>query len=349
MRSLCWEPQCSIFIKGEPCIMKPSGRLETERARESATYTSPVLSILMVSYNSRDVLSECLPSIGRNISMPFEVVLVDNNSTDGTAQYIREFHPWVRLIQSSANLGFSGGNNRAAREAKGMYFLLLNCDTILLTDVADGISILDKDHHVGIVGARMYGPHGQIRPSTAHFPSPWRLWKFSWQWSKPLARPYGPPDLSAFRHDWVEASLLLTTRENWFAVGGMDENGFMYGEDVELCANTAQQGRLTVLCAKLMYIHLGGYTVDRMTHGYAGYRRFHASCSDPFTRWRADTVLLAGLVPRLIVYGFLAALTGRKTLLHKYKQFWRVLRHWNETSPRPSTRLPVSSSSTCDN
>ena len=327
--------------------MTPRGRLVTEQ--ENATYTDPVLSILLVSYNSRDVLSECLLSIRRHISMPFEVVLVDNNSTDGTVQYIRECHPWVRLIQGSTNLGFSGGNNRAAREARGMYFLLLNCDTILLTDVAPGISILERDHRVGIVGARMYGSHGQIRPSTAHFPSPWRLWKFSWQWSKPLARPYGAPDLSAFRHDWVEASLLLTTRENWFAVGGMDESGFMYGEDVEFCANTAQQGRLTVLCAKLMYIHFGGYTIDRMTHGYAGYRRFHASCSDPFTRLQADTVLLAGLVPRLVVYGFLAALTGKKTLLLKYKQFWRVLRHWNETAPRPSTRLPVSSSSTCDN
>jgi GT2 family glycosyltransferase len=328
--------------------MMPIGQLATERREELSTQADPILSILMVSYNSRSVLAECLLSIRRHISIPFEVVLVDNNSSDGTAQYIQECYPWVRLIKSPTNLGFTRGNNIAARESRGTYLLLLNCDTILLTDVTPGICILERDHHVGVVGARMYGSHGEIRPSTAHFPSPWRLWKFSWQWSKPLARPYGASNLSAFRHDWVEASLLLTTRENWLAVGGMDESGFMYGEDVEFCANSAQQGRLTVLCTKLMYIHFGGYTVDRMTHGYAGYRRFHASCSDPFTRWQADTVLLAGLAPRLFVYGILAALTRKKSLRVKYKKFWDVLRHWNETAPRPSTRLPFSSSSKCN-
>ena len=244
-------------------------------AREGASMDAdPILSILVISYNSRSFLDECLLSIKRHISVPFEVVLVDNNSSDGTPQYVRERYPWVRLIESAHNLGFAGGNNRAARESKGTYLLLLNCDTILLTDVTPALRILEKDSRVGVVGARMYGLDGEPRPSTAHFPCPWRLWKFTWQWSSPLARPFGAPDLSAFRHDWVEGSFLLTTRENWLGVGGMDESGFMYGEDVEFCANLAQQGRLTVLCARVMYVHFGGYTVERMIHGYAGYRRF---------------------------------------------------------------------------
>jgi GT2 family glycosyltransferase len=322
--------------------MKLAEHVPKQPKETASRDADPLLSILLVSYNSRRFIEDCLLSIRRHVSVTFEVVLVDNNSVDGTAQYVREHHPWVRLVASDRNLGFTGGNNRAARESKGTYLLLLNCDTILLTDVTSGIHILETDHLVGVVGARMYGVHGETRPSTAHFPCPWRLWKFTWQWSKPTARPYGAPDLTAFRHDWVEGSFLMTTRRNWFDLDGMDESGFMYAEDVEFCAHSAQLGRLCVLCTKMMCIHFGGYTVDRMAHGYAGYRRFHASCSDPFTRWRADMVLLLGLVPRLVVYGFLAALTRDAGLTRKYKKFWDVLWHWNELAPRPSTRRPLS-------
>jgi GT2 family glycosyltransferase len=306
---------------------------------------NPVLSILLVSYNSKEFLDDCLLSIRRQISISYEVVLVDNDSSDGTPEYIRRHYPWVRLVESGKNLGFTGGNNLAARESRGKYLLLLNCDTILLTDAAPGIHILEADPLVGVVGARMYGRHGEPRPSTGHFPCPWRLWKLRWQWSSPIAKPYGAPELSAFRHDWVEGSFILTTRENWFSVGGMDESGFMYGEDVEFCGHSAQRGMLTVLCARIMYIHFGGYTVERMAHAYAGYRRFHASCSDSRTRWQADQVLFLGLVARLIVFGTLAIVTRKDGPRKTSRKAWSVLRQWRKLAPRTSTRRPLRSPS----
>lgn len=286
-------------------------------------------------------MDDCLQSLERHISVPFEVILADNGSADGTAAYVREGYAWVRVFESDRNLGFTGGNNAAAREARGKYLLLFNCDTVLLTDVAAGIRILEQDSKVGVVGARMYGRNGELRANTGHFPAPWRLWKFTLQWSKPLANPSGDPELSAFRHDWVEGSFLLTPRSNWEAVGGMDESGFMYTEDVEFCAHTLQRGLISVQCTRLMYLHFGGYTVERMSHLYAGYRRFHASCSSRATQVRADLVLLFGLFPRLIVFGLLALLTRNQHFRRKFARFWDVLRSWKELAPKPSTRTPL--------
>ncbi len=300
----------------------------------------PVLSVLLVGYNSARWLPECLRSLERLISIPYEVILVDNASADDTLAMMRRDFPAVRLVESGVNLGFTGGNNLAARAARGEYLLLFNCDTVLLTDVVPGIRILQSEPRVRVVGARMYSALGELRANTGHFPAPWRLWKFTLQWSKPLAEPLGTPNLAAFRNDWVEGSFLLTTRENWIAVDGMDEAGFMYTEDVEFCCHTRQRGFLTVHCARLMYLHFGGYNVERMEYLYAGYRRFHASCSSPAVQRRADRVLLAGLLPRIAVFWLLARVTRRADWNRKYEKFVDVLRSWKQLAPRPSTRRP---------
>ncbi len=161
---------------------------------ERNAHGSPLLSVLLVSYNSKRFMRDCLESLQRHISVPFEVILVDNGSADGTAEYVREEFGWVRVFESGRNLGFTGGNNAAAREARGKYLLLFNCDTVLLTDVSPGIRILEQDAKVGVVGARMYGKDGELRANTGHFPAPWRLWKFTLQWSEPFAHPYGDPE-----------------------------------------------------------------------------------------------------------------------------------------------------------
>lgn len=301
----------------------------------------PLVSILLVSYNSKHHMDECLRSIERHVSTPYEVILVDNGSTDGTAEHVRSTFPAVEIIESETNLGFTGGNNLAARHARGAFLLLLNCDTVLLTDLTPGVRILLEDERIGVVGARMYGRNGELRANTGHFPAPWRLWKFTLQWSKPLRHSFGEPALGAYQHDWVEGSFLLTRRSNWEGVGGMDESGFMYTEDVEFCAHTLQRGLQTVQCSRLMYLHFGGYSVDRMSYLYAGYRRFHASCSSPAMRRRAEWVLLLGLIPRLIVFGLLAFITRKPAIRRKFDRFTDVLHSWKTLAPRPSTRRPL--------
>ena len=99
-------------------------------------------------------LNTCLvasiPS-GRRFRFP-TVIMVDNNSTDGAPDMVAERYPWVKLIRSSDNLGFAAGCNLAARHATGEYYLLLNSDTILQTDVLDAVTVLDQDARVGAIG-----------------------------------------------------------------------------------------------------------------------------------------------------------------------------------------------------
>jgi GT2 family glycosyltransferase len=305
------------------------------RTSEVDMNSDPVLSILLVSYNSRRYLEECLNSIRKYVKVPHEIVLVDNASADGTVGYVRAHFPNVQVVESERNLGFAGGNNRAAEVAKGKYLLLLNCDTILMSDIAHGIDVLERDPSIGVVGALMYGGSGEVRPNTGHFPHPWRLWKIGWLWSAPHTTPYGEASLSAFRHDWVEGSFLLTSRANWFGVGGMDENAFMYVEDVEFCAHTLHQGKVTVQCPDLKYVHFGGFDVSRTPLLYAGYRRFHANCSDRGTQLRADAVILTGLGIKLVVSAALSLLTWKQKYRERFKVFLDVAIKWKELAPKP--------------
>src|SRR5208282_3322704 len=141
------------------------------------------ISVLIVCYNAKHFLQDCLNSIRDRVTVPYEVILLDNASADGTADFVRTEFSWVRLLRSEENLGFIKGNNFAARYARGKYYLLLNSDTVLLSD----------------------------------FPRAMLLWKFGWLWSDPQKRPYGEPSLKAFQVDWVEGSFLLTPAENWRA------------------------------------------------------------------------------------------------------------------------------------
>ena len=116
-----------------------------------------LLSILIVNWNGKEFLDGCFSSIREKVSVPYEVIVVDNHSTDGSADLIEERYPWVKLIRSADNLGFAAGNNLAARHATGEYLLLLNNDTVLQTDLVDAISLLEDEGRIGAVGARMFG------------------------------------------------------------------------------------------------------------------------------------------------------------------------------------------------
>ena len=135
----------------------------------------PILSILIVNYNGRRFIPDCLGSLRERVSLPHEVILVDNGSADGSADLVRSEFPEVRLIAEGRNHGFTAGNNLAAREARGAYLLLLNTDTILLDDPEPAVALLEQEPDIGVVGARMVDARRAYRPSTGHFPRPGRL------------------------------------------------------------------------------------------------------------------------------------------------------------------------------
>jgi GT2 family glycosyltransferase len=301
-------------------------------AREKRLYTLTMVSILIVNWNGKRFLADCLNSIVEKVTVPYEVVMVDNNSTDGSAEIVEREFPWVRLVRSSENLGFIRGSNLAARHAKGDYLLLLNNDTVLLSDIADGLKILDGDPKIGVVGAIMYGKSGEIRPSTGHFPSPLRLWLIrSMGWS--AARQYRTPSgIEVRRVDWVTGAFLLTRAEAWRQVGGMDERSFMYCDDIDLCKTMSIAGLLTVQCPTLRYVHFEGWNPSRMGYLISGYRRYHGKFSGPVTRLHADFVLRTGMLLRLLSYGLKVAWRRDDYSRQQLATAWALNRNWNQTS-----------------
>jgi GT2 family glycosyltransferase len=292
----------------------------------------PPLSILMLMYNDGKFLEGCLKSIEKNISCSFEVVLVDNGSSEPVPDEITKRYQWLRVIRSEKNLGFNVGNNLAAKNAKGKYILLLNIDTVLLSDVSPAVRSLESNLKIGVVGAEAYGSSRELRPSAGHFPTWWRLWLFRSLWIKPRVA-YGPGELHAFKVDWVEGSFLMTSLENWTKIGGFDEKNFLFGNDVDFCRSTTDRGLAVVQCTEVKYVHFCGFGVSRMGNIYAGFREYHQKFSSPLERRMANFALRAGLVARILAYGLCYRLTRNAGIGDKFRRFAEVRRNWAQLTP----------------
>jgi GT2 family glycosyltransferase len=292
----------------------------------------PLLSILMLMHNDGNYLNDCLHSIERNVSCPFEVVLVDNASSQPVSDRIKSTYPWLQVVRSEVNLGFNAGNNLAAQHARGKYILLLNIDTVLLTDVAPAVRLLDFAPDIGVVGAEAFGPTRQLRPSAGHFPRAWRLWLLRSLWMTPKAN-YGPKEWQAFSVDWVEGSFLLTRFQNWKEIGGFEDKYFFFGNDLNFCRAAAERGLAVVHCKRVKYIHYCGFGTSRLGSLYAGFREYHRKFSSPFEQHLAAFVLRSGLFVRIAVYGLWYRLTGRSAVGEKFRRFTDLRKRWSQLTP----------------
>lgn len=134
-----------------------------------------LLSVIIVNYNGLSFLGACLKALTRNVSCPYEIIIVDNNSSDDSRKYITKNWPDVRLICSPDNLGFAKGNNLGAECARGKFLLLLNNDTEILQSLQPLFDYFEDHPDTAIVGSRLRNPDGSVQPSVGHDHSPLRL------------------------------------------------------------------------------------------------------------------------------------------------------------------------------
>jgi GT2 family glycosyltransferase len=213
------------------------------------------VAIVIVSYNTREDLSRCLDSL--HASPPaatYEIVVVDNGSTDGSADTVRKF-PNVRLIESGANVGFARANNVGIRATMSVNLLLLNSDTIVPAGAIDRLlAELDANPDVAVVGPRIVDGQGRAELSFGRMMGPFNEFR-----QKRLGR--GPVDELTRRRgypDWVSAACLLVRRADAEAVGLFDERYFMYTEDIDLCAAIRARGRKVLFAPDIEIVHLRG-------------------------------------------------------------------------------------------
>ena len=259
-----------------------------------------LLSIVIVNFNGERFLSACFDSIRSITTCPFEIILIDNASSDNSIELIRNDYPDIHLLQSEQNLGFAAGNNIGVMAARGRYILLLNNDTILLSDPKIGCEILNIQAEIGALGARMLDEGHRETASCGYFPAPHRLVFYSSMLFMPAN-----DERVLVPVDWVQGSFLLMRRNDYIEIGGMDEKYFMYWEDVDLCRRIVANKFKVIFCKKLSYLHFGGYNPYRWIQIYRGFKRYHQKFSSCPVRLLAYLILNLGLFSRLLVYQIL--------------------------------------------
>jgi len=209
----------------------------------------PRVTAVVVSYNTREDLRRCLASLRAHSGISCRVVVVDNASTDGSADLVEKEFPEARVIRNRENAGFSRANNQGLREAAGAYALILNSDAELTPGALPAlVARLDARPRLGAVGPRTLSPDGSVQVSFGPALTPRAEWR-----QRRLVRGVKRRDpaalkeataRSAFEHepDWLSGSCLLARKEALDAVGGFDEGFFLYEEDVDLCLRLRRAG-----------------------------------------------------------------------------------------------------------
>jgi GT2 family glycosyltransferase len=262
---------------------------------------SPEISIIVVSWNVRDALRACLKSLPAGTSQ-VETIVVDAASTDGTPEMIRAEFPWVKLIASNENLGYSKGNNAGLAQARGQYALILNPDTELVGDALERLrEHMEANPRVGVLGPQLILPDQSIQASRRRFPTLVTA-LFESTWLQPLAPPgvmraYYAADLPAGEAtdvDWLVGAALFVRRAAWEQVGTFDERFFMYSEELDWQRRLKAAGWLVrYLPASQVRHHVGSSSaqVPAATHirfnssKVRYFRKYHGALAGETLRW----------------------------------------------------------------
>ena len=318
----------------------------SERAFE---YTVGKVSILIVSYNTREMTLACLRSIfAETQSTSFELTVVDNESGDGSADAIAAEFPRVRLIRSERNLGFAAANNLATQDATGEYLLLLNPDTIVLRGAIDKLLAFAKAHPSnGIWGGRTLFADGSLNLASCWArPTPWSLFCLASGLTALFrgSRFFNPEAYGSWQRDTVRevdivsGCFLLIRKDLWDRHGGFDPAFFMYGEEADLCLRARKSGVKPMITPEATIIHYGGAServrsdkLVRLLHAKALLIRRHW---DPGWVPFGLVSLMAWALIRAVAWSVLRILF-RKTARSEAEQWWSVWARrsqWLQTS-----------------
>jgi GT2 family glycosyltransferase len=225
------------------------------------------LSIIIVSWNAKGHLINCLNSLSKLNRSDWEIIVVDNNSEDGSHEEVETKFPHVKLIKNKENLGFAKANNIGIRASSGRYICLINSDVIVLDGCIEKlIEFMDKNPSVGMSGPRILNPDHTLQHNCFHFPSIRnnlsqalglnKLFPKSPFFSEQIMK-YWPHDCER-RVDALNGCFLMVRRKAIDEVGLLDEDFFFYGEDIDWCRQFRDSGWEVVFYPEAATIHFGG-------------------------------------------------------------------------------------------
>ena len=237
---------------------------------------TPKLSVVVVNFNTRDLLRACLQSIGNSQDPPaLELFVVDNASSDGSAAMVAEKFPWVHLIESEANRGYAHANNLALRRCTGEYWLLLNPDTVLPpAALRQMVEFMDRHPEAGAAGPKLVRQNGSLDLACRRsFPSPevslYRMLGLSKLF--PRSRRFGRYNLTyldpdqPIEVDSVVGAFMMVRADAARQVGILDESFFMYGEDLDWAYRIKALGWKVLYNPEVVVLHYKGASSRRHT------------------------------------------------------------------------------------
>lgn len=290
------------------------------------------VSIIIVSFNTRDLLLDCIHSVikfTKNVS--YELIVIDNDSKDGSVAALKkEFKTLknLKVISNTSNLGFAEANNQGFKVAEGEYLLLLNSDTYFIENVLSKTFRVFEDPKVGIASCQLLNKDRTIQPSGGYFPTPLRLlwWLFFIDDLPVLSSLLSSfhPKSTFFKkshpQDWVTGAFFLIRKQCFDEVGEFSTDYFMYTEEMDYCYRAKKLGWGVWFEAQTAIIHLGQASgsseyalTQEMRNVRLFIRKYHSS------QYRVSYYLVkAGVLFRSVVFGIL----GKKSLSALYQTIY---------------------------
>lgn len=291
-------------------------------------------SIIIVSYNTREVLTDCLNSFYDDLDESYEVIVVDNASTDGSVEMVQKGFPSIKLISNNQNLGYAKANNQGIKAATGAQVILLNSDTLTSASTFESlVKFALLNPKVAIVSPKLLNADKSIQHNGGALPNlinvlMWQFFLDEIPLLTHLVSPYHQDDPEFYnytqRTGWVSGACMLLTRQCLEKVGLLDEQIFMYAEDVDYCKRASQAGLQVWTYGQASLIHLGQGSGDKSKALIGEYRGMSYFLTKHHS-WLCSImqgILISGAYTRALVY----TLIGSKHVAQAYLQAAQVVR-----------------------
>lgn len=299
----------------------------------------PDLSVIVISYNTRAVLARCLQALDEaaaTAALHIELIVVDNASTDGSADLVAAEYPDARVVRNAHNLGFAAANNQGLARVASPYCLLLNSDAFIgPAALRAGVDLLRGGPEIGMIGVRIDNPDGTLQASYGSFPTLWSDICFSLGADRLMRR--RTDDQHIGPADWVHGACMFVRTAAVRDAGPLDERFFMYSEEVDWCRSFWRSGWEVWYLGKASVVHLGGasHTSDlhRRIALYRGRLGLRRRFGGPLASSLLWATVVVGLGARTAARGLAQQLLRRQLGRQSPQSDWLLAREISRMDP----------------